>query len=86
MSIQLIIYSHTGTLILEDMVVESDVRSKVQGKVLLYSTRDVHASPVMTMMQDVGLGLPVVLDKLAAKYSPIRSKLPTTLTTESNYL
>ena len=45
-----------------------------RGKVLLYTSKDKSAEPMMTMMADVGNQLKPVLKKLAGKYSPIRSK------------
>lgn len=57
------------------MVVDSDKYLKVNGKVLLYTSRDKGASPAMTITHDTVDKLPPVLQKLARIYSPIRSKL-----------
>jgi hypothetical protein len=51
-------------------------RSKIRGKVLLYTTREPDAEPAMAMVQEIGNELPVVLERLAGRYSPIRSKFP----------
>jgi len=44
------------------------------GKVLLYTSRDHGARPAMTISHDTVGDLPPVLEKLARKFSPIRSK------------
>lgn len=49
-------------------------RSKIKGKVLLYTTRAAEAEPAMTMMQEIGTQLPPVLERLAGRYSPICSE------------
>ena len=48
--------------------------SKISGKVLLYTSRDLGASPAMTVKHDTVSRLPPVLQKLAGKFSPLRSK------------
>jgi hypothetical protein len=48
--------------------------SKISGKVLLYTSRDLGASPAMTVKHDTVNRLPPVLQKLARKFSPLRSK------------
>ena len=47
---------------------------KTIGKVLLYTSRDLDASPAMTISHDTVSRLPPVLQKLAGRFSPIRSK------------
>ena len=49
--------------------------TKASGKVLLYTSRDHDARPAMTITHDTVSDLPPVLQKLARKFSPIRSKL-----------
>ena len=53
---------------------EDDACPKINGKVLLYTSRDQDASPAMTITHDTINELPPILDKLAGKFSPIRSK------------
>ena len=56
---------------LEPMDVDPRVFS---GKVLLYTTRDLGAPPDFTVTHDTVSRLPPVLQKLARKFSPLRSK------------
>jgi hypothetical protein len=48
--------------------------SKISGKVLLYTSRDLGASPAMTVNHDTVNRLSPVLQKLARRFSPLRSK------------
>jgi hypothetical protein len=48
--------------------------SKISGKVLLYTSRDLAASPAMTVSHETVSRLPPVLQKLARRFSPLRSK------------
>jgi hypothetical protein len=48
--------------------------SKIREKVLVFTSRDPDAEPAMAMVQDIGNALPPVLERLAGRYSPIRSK------------
>ena len=47
---------------------------KVTGKVLLYTSRDSDADPVMTTKHETVSELAPILKKLARRFSPIRSK------------
>jgi hypothetical protein len=58
-----------------NMDVDDHALPMAMGKVLLYTSRDQDAEPAMTMSHETGYQLPPVLDKLARKYSPIRSEL-----------
>jgi len=51
---------------------DGDVVMKIQGKVLLYTSRD-SIEPMMAMRQDVTPVLSDVLLGLSGRYSPIRS-------------
>jgi hypothetical protein len=55
------------------MDVDVDNYPKV-GKVLLYTSRDMTADPAMTIKHETVSELAPVLEKLARRYSPIRSK------------
>jgi hypothetical protein len=60
---------------LEPMDVDMDFfSSKISGKVLLYTSRDLGASPAMTVNHETVSRLPPVLQKLARRFSPLRSK------------
>jgi hypothetical protein len=59
--------------LLDQMEVDHS-RDKIRGKVLLFTTRSTGAEPTMSMVQDIGSQLSPVLEKLAGRYSPIRSK------------
>jgi hypothetical protein len=48
---------------------------KVQGKVLLYNSRNPAEPPFMTMRRDVTPDLPAILQGLSGRYSPIKSML-----------
>src|SRR6202167_2601100 len=48
--------------------------SKISGKVLLYTSRDLGVSPAMTVNHDTVNRLSPVLQKLARRFSPLRSK------------
>ena len=61
-------------LTLEQMDVDSNEYPRISGKVLLYTSRDLGASPAMTVMHDTVSQLPPVLEKLARRFSPIHSK------------
>lgn len=54
------------------MDVDHNVYSKISGKVLLYTSRDLGASPAMTIAHDTVSRLPPVLQKLARRFSPLR--------------
>jgi hypothetical protein len=56
------------------MDVDLDAYSKIDGKVLLYTSRVLGASPAMTVSHETVSRLPPVLQKLARKFSPLRSK------------
>jgi len=45
----------------------------VNGKVLLFTSRDKDAAPAMTITHKTTSELPPVLQKLARRFSPIRS-------------
>jgi hypothetical protein len=57
----------------DDMDVD-DGYYKVDGKVLLYTSRDDNARPTMTITHPTSSELPPILKALAHKFSPIRSK------------
>ena len=60
---------------LEPMDVDMDFfSSKISGKVLLYTSRDLGASPAMTVNHETVSRLPPVLQKLARRFSPLCSK------------
>jgi hypothetical protein len=46
---------------------------KISGKVLLYTSQNLGASPTMTVKHDTVSKLPPVLQKLAGKFSPLCS-------------
>jgi hypothetical protein len=52
---------------------DTSIPIKVQGKVLLYDSRDTAQPPVMTMRHDVTSNLPAILQGLSGRYSPIKS-------------
>jgi hypothetical protein len=54
------------------MDVDTELPAKVGGKVLLYTSRD-SAEPHMAFRRDVTPELPVVLQELSERYSPIKS-------------
>lgn len=56
------------------MNVDLNVHSKIGGKVLLYTTRDLGADPAFTIKHDTVSRLPPVLHKLARRFSPLRGK------------
>jgi len=51
------------------------IPSKVQGKVLLYDSRNTAEPPFMTMWRDITSNLPTILQGLSGRYSPIKSML-----------
>jgi len=55
-----------------DMDIDTEIRTKVQGKVLLYTNRD-SVEPFMTMKREVTPALPDILQELSGRYSPIKS-------------
>jgi hypothetical protein len=57
-----------------DMEVDGEVRQQTIGKVLLYTSQERDAHPAMTIKHQTTSELPSILDKLAQKFSPIRSK------------
>jgi hypothetical protein len=60
---------------LEQMDVDQNFfSSKISGKVLLYTSRDLGVSPAMTVNHDTVSRLSPVLQKLARRFSPLRSK------------
>ena len=56
------------------MNIEIDTKPKINGKILLYTSHDDDASPAMSITHETVNQLPPILDKLAGKFSPIRSK------------
>ena len=58
----------------DDMDVDTQNDQQSVGKVLLYTSQERNDNPAMTMKLQTTTELPSVLDKLAQKFSPIRSK------------
>src|SRR5882757_5341343 len=56
------------------MDIDVDHYPTVNGKVLLFTSRDDGAAPAMTIAHETVSELPPVLRKLARRFSPIRSK------------
>ena len=56
------------------MDVDLNVHSKIGGNGLLYTTQDLGADPAFTIKHDTVSRFPPVLQKLARKFSPLRSK------------
>jgi hypothetical protein len=57
------------------MDMDNDAHHKADGKVLLYTSQDKNARPTMTITHHTSSELPSILQELAYKFSPIRSKL-----------
>ena len=55
-----------------EMDVDQDARRKVRGKVLLYTDWNA-VEPMMAVHQDVSTALPIILQGLSGRYSPIES-------------
>jgi hypothetical protein len=56
------------------MDIDAENYPKMSGKVLLYTSRDQGANPAMTINHETVSELAPILEKLARKFSPIRSK------------
>lgn len=56
------------------MDVDPDIQQDPYGKVLLYTSRDADAIPAMSIKHKTTPHLPSILNTLAQKFSPIRSK------------
>jgi hypothetical protein len=56
------------------MDVDTEVHQQPIGKVLLYTGQERDTRPAMTMKHQTTGKLPSILNKLAQKFSPIRSK------------
>jgi hypothetical protein len=54
---------------------DTSLPTKVQGKVLLYNSRNPAEPPFMAMRHDVTSNLPAILQGLSGRYSPIKSML-----------
>jgi len=55
-----------------DMDIDTEIHTKVQDKILLYTNQD-SAEPFMTMKQEVTLALLDIPQELSGHYSPIKS-------------
>jgi len=56
------------------MDVDTNFQRNPYGKVLLYTSRDVDASPVMSIKHQTTSNLPSILNTLGQKFSPLRRK------------
>lgn len=69
----LIIPSFDFLIFSDEMDVDPDVHPNPDGKILLYTSRDINAQPHMAIKHKTTAYLPSILKDLALKYSPIRS-------------